>query len=52
MASRVAFNTLNGHKIDLTHGATYYHTKAVRPSWREKFVHAVTIGDHIFYRVT
>jgi spore germination cell wall hydrolase CwlJ-like protein len=52
MASRVAFNTLNGHKIDATHGATYYHTKEVRPAWRKQFIHAVTIGDHVFYRVT
>jgi spore germination cell wall hydrolase CwlJ-like protein len=52
IASRIAYNTLTGKKIDLTRGATYFHTKAVRPSWREKFIRAVTIGDHVFYRVT
>jgi spore germination cell wall hydrolase CwlJ-like protein len=52
IASRVAFNTLAGHKIDLTRGATYFHTKSVSPAWRKHFTHAVTIGDHVFYRIT
>ncbi|MFP3614741.1 cell wall hydrolase [Paraburkholderia sp. SIMBA_050] len=51
IASKIAANTLAGHKIDLTHGATYYHATYVHPGWREKLVHALTIGDHIFYRV-
>jgi hypothetical protein len=24
----------------------------VSPAWRKHFTHAVTIGDHVFYRVT
>ena len=34
----------------LTGGATYYHTKAVRPSWSRVFTRTATIGVHHFYR--
>jgi spore germination cell wall hydrolase CwlJ-like protein len=51
IAGRIALNTLMGHKIDLTHGATYYHATYVHPGWGAKFIHALTLGDHIFYRV-
>jgi len=40
-----AFNT-----PDFTHGATFYHTKAVKPYWRKKLEKVTVIGDHIFYR--
>ncbi len=36
---------------DVTHGATYYHATYVNPDWsRFNLEHAVTIGNHIFYR--
>jgi len=49
IASRIAYNTLSGKKIDMTRGATYYHATFARPSWREKFIRATKIGRHIFY---
>lgn len=33
----------------LTHGATYYHTNYVSPSWSKKFARTTTIGVHHFY---
>jgi hypothetical protein len=35
---------------DLTEGATYYHTKAVKPRWSQVFTRTATIGYHYFYR--
>ena len=34
----------------LTHGATYYHTNYVSPSWSKKFPQTATIGVHLFYK--
>ena len=34
----------------LTDGATFYHAKAVNPSWAKKFIKTYQIGQHIFYR--
>ena len=36
--------------MDLTKGATHYHTKAVRPRWSRVFPRTTTIGYHHFYR--
>lgn len=47
---KVAKVMLSGGPRRLTHGATYYHTKAVRPSWSRKFSRTTTIGVHHFYR--
>lgn len=47
---RVARLMLDGAPRDLTHGATYYHTTAVRPSWSRKFTKTAKIGVHLFYR--
>lgn len=35
---------------DITHGATYYHTKAVNPRWARVFTRTRSIGAHYFYR--
>jgi spore germination cell wall hydrolase CwlJ-like protein len=51
VASKVAYNTLAGKMIDVTHGSTYYHTTESKPWWRKAFVRAAAIGNHIFYRV-
>jgi N-acetylmuramoyl-L-alanine amidase len=34
----------------VTDGATYFHTRSVRPSWSRKFARTTSIGHHIFYR--
>ena len=36
-------------KRPLTHGATYYHTNYVSPSWSKKFPRTATYGAHHFY---
>lgn len=47
---KIARAMLDGAPRDLTVGATYYHTKAVRPSWSRKFNRTATIGVHHFYK--
>ena len=41
---------MDGGPRKLTDGATFYHTKAVRPKWSRKFHRTATIGVHHFYR--
>ncbi len=36
--------------MDLTDGATHYHTKAVNPRWSRVYDRTATIGQHHFYR--
>ncbi|MEX0284242.1 MAG: cell wall hydrolase [Paracoccaceae bacterium] len=48
--SKVARAVLDGHSGNLTDGATYYHTNAVRPSWSRRFTRTTAIGVHYFYR--
>lgn len=36
--------------MDLTGGATHYHTKAVKPRWSRTYPRTATIGVHHFYR--
>jgi len=36
--------------IDITEGATFYHTPDVSPAWRHTKVKTVQLGNHIFYR--
>ncbi|MCE5972655.1 cell wall hydrolase [Sinirhodobacter sp. WL0062] len=47
---KIARAMLDGAPRDLTDGATYFHTPAVRPSWSKRFVKTARIGAHIFYR--
>lgn len=47
---QVAENALAGGTGNLTGGATYFHTPAVRPAWSRRFERIVRIGRHIFYR--
>lgn len=49
-ARNIAEAALSGAPRDLTGGATYFHTPAVRPSWSHRFHRTVQIGRHIFYR--
>jgi len=50
-ARRVASAMMAGVERDLTDGATYFHTKRVRPSWARRFEKTASIGYHHFYRV-
>ncbi|WP_373356203.1 cell wall hydrolase [Pseudoroseicyclus sp. CXY001] len=49
---KVARLMLDGADRELTGGATYYHTTAVRPSWARRFPQTAQIGAHLFYRQT
>ncbi|AUH34991.1 hydrolase [Paracoccus tegillarcae] len=47
---QVAETALSGGTGNLTNGATYFHTPAVRPAWSRRFQRTIQIGRHIFYR--
>lgn len=49
-AWNIAGSIISGKLKDFTNGSLWYHTKAVRPSWRNKFHVAMIIEDHIFYK--
>jgi N-acetylmuramoyl-L-alanine amidase len=38
------------NSIDITNGATHYHSVAVNPHWRGEVIKTTKIDDHIFYR--
>lgn len=48
---KIAALMLDGQApMDLTGGATHYHTKSVKPRWARVFPRTATIGYHHFYR--
>ena len=47
---KVARMMLDGAPRNLSGGATYYHTTAVRPRWARKFRKTARLGVHLFYR--
>ena len=47
--AKVARATIDGTSPDITNGATFYHTTAVRPSWSRKFTNTARFGVHLFY---
>lgn len=47
---KVARILIDGAPRALTGGATHYHTKAVNPSWAQRFPRTAEIGVHYFYR--
>ena len=47
---KIAKMLVDGLPRKLTQGATHYHTKAVSPSWAQRFPRVATFGAHIFYR--
>lgn len=49
-AQKIAKAALQGAPRNLTKGATYFHTGAVKPSWSRKFERTIRIGSHTFYR--
>ena len=48
--AKVARATMDGKSADITKGAMFYHTTAVRPSWSRKFTNTARFGAHLFYR--
>lgn len=50
LAGRIARVMLDGASRDLTEGATFFHTRAVRPGWSRQFEQTAAIGAHLFYR--
>ena len=50
MVGKVAKMVMDGMPRTLTDGATFYHTKAVRPSWARVFERTASIGFHHFYK--
>jgi spore germination cell wall hydrolase CwlJ-like protein len=47
---KVARIMLDGKTRNLTKGATFYHTGAVRPRWSRTFQRTAKVGSHYFYR--
>lgn len=45
----IAENVIKGNCIDITNGATHYHTKNIHPQWARGKKPCATIGNHIFY---
>lgn len=48
-AAIIASKVISGEISDPTNGGTFYHTKAVSPSWAKKLTKTKVIGEHIFY---
>lgn len=46
----VAAQAMSGTMVDITGGATHYHTKKVKPVWRKALDKIAIINNHIFYR--
>jgi len=38
------------NRLDVSEGATHYHTTKVFPAWRLSLQQTIKIGEHIFYR--
>ncbi|MBS1302994.1 cell wall hydrolase [Loktanella sp. SALINAS62] len=47
---KVAKLLIDGLPRRLTQGATHYHTRAVNPSWAQRFPRVASFGAHHFYR--
>ncbi|ALG90748.1 MULTISPECIES: cell wall hydrolase [Actibacterium] len=47
---KVARIMMDGAPRALTGGATFYHTRAVKPRWSRVFTRTASIGVHYFYR--
>ena len=46
----VVAQAMSGTMLDITGGATHYHTKKVKPIWRKSLDKIAIINNHIFYR--
>lgn len=47
---KIARAVLDGAPLNLTQGATHYHTTKVKPSWARVYPRTAKIGFHLFYR--
>lgn len=49
-SEKLARLMLDGRPRMVTDGATYFHTRSVRPSWARQMTKTVVIGQHLFYK--
>jgi spore germination cell wall hydrolase CwlJ-like protein len=49
-AKEIARQALNRQLKDRTAGALYFHHRKVIPSWSNKYIRTVKVGEHIFYK--
>lgn len=49
-AEKLAAVMLAGRPRTVTDGATYFHTRSVRPGWARRMTRTAAIGHHYFYR--
>lgn len=49
-AEKLAAVMLGGQPRTVTDGATYFHTRSVRPGWAGRMTKTTAIGHHLFYR--
>lgn len=49
-SQKLARLMLDGRARMVTDGATYFHTRSVRPGWARQMTKTVAIGQHLFYR--
>ena len=49
-SEKIASLMLAGRARTVTDGATYFHTRSIRPDWSRRFVRTASIGHHLFYR--
>jgi len=46
-SQQIAAQALSGDALG--HGAVYYHTKSVSPSWAKRLTMVGSVGSHVFY---
>ena len=49
-ARTIASSALSGAVYSGVGNATFFHTTAVSPSWRNSFMRVAQVGNHVFYR--
>ena len=49
-ARTIASAALSGAVYSSVGNATFFHTTAVSPSWRNSFMRVTQVGNHVFYR--
>lgn len=49
-AAKIARAMIDGAPRRLTDGATFFHTRGVRPTWTRSYQRTAQIGAHTFYR--
>jgi spore germination cell wall hydrolase CwlJ-like protein len=50
IAKEIARKALNGQLTDRTDGALYFHQRKATPSWTERYIKTVEIGEHVYYK--